>query len=306
MGNGGRITMQLKEVTMDSKEIIEPYYKRADSRDCEYSFANNWLWAPHYQMKYGITNGMLVFFETLEGVTSASFPIGLTESDDNLKAAIEQLKMEFGDKGIPFILHRVSREQYSKLNELYPDQFRIQFDEGDSDYVYDREKLATLTGKKFHSKRNFINRFMEEYPDYSFEELGDDNWMECLQMAHEWRGESGCADDPEKCAELCVALRALKYRKELGLHGGILRVKGKIVAFTVGEPLNSDTYVVHIEKAFADVPGAYPMINREFVEHAMQEFTYVNREEDLGVEGLRKAKQSYHPVIMVEKGTVTI
>ena len=89
------------------------------------------------------------------------------------------------------------------------------------------------------------------------------------------------------------------------LAGGILKVDGEIIAFTLGEPVCSDTFVVHIEKAFAEIQGAYPMINQQFVEHECQEYTYVNREEDTGAEGLRKAKLSYRPVFMVEKGRVT-
>ena len=92
--------------------------------------------------------------------------------------------------------------------------------------------------------------------------------------------------------------------KELGLKGGVLKADGKIVAFTVGEPVSDDTFVVHIEKAFADIDGAYPMINQQFVQHECMEYEYVNREEDTGAEGLRKAKLSYRPAFLEEKGIV--
>ena len=104
---------------------------------------------------------------------------------------------------------------------------------------------------------------------------------------------------------MCVTLNSLRLFKELELTGGILRVDGQIVAFTIGEPICSDTFVVHIEKAFPDVQGAYTMINQQFVEHECMDYKYVNREEDTGDEGLRKAKRSYRPVFMVEKGVVT-
>ena len=113
------------------------------------------------------------------------------------------------------------------------------------------------------------------------------------------------AEDPEKNSEMCVTLNSLRLYKELDLRGGVLRAEGNVVAFSIGEPVSDDTFVVHIEKAFADVPGAYPMINQQFVEHEVQGFSYVNREEDMGETGLRSAKESYHPIFMVEKGVVT-
>ena len=124
-------------------------------------------------------------------------------------------------------------------------------------------------------------------------------------MALRWRNDNGCNDDLEKNAEMCVTLNALRLFEELGLTGGVLRVDGEIVAFTIGEPVCSDTFVVHIEKAYAEIPGAYNMINQQFVEHECMDYTYVNREEDTGAEGLRRAKLSYRPVFLVEKGTVT-
>ena len=124
-------------------------------------------------------------------------------------------------------------------------------------------------------------------------------------MALNWRRLNDCEEDEEKNSEMCVTLNSLRLFQELQLSGGLLRVKGEVVAFSIGEPVTNDTFVVHIEKAYADVPGAYPMINQQFVEHETEGFTYINREEDMGEEGLRNAKESYHPVFMVEKGIVT-
>ena len=123
-------------------------------------------------------------------------------------------------------------------------------------------------------------------------------------MALKWCNENGCEEDEEKNAEMCVTLNALRLFKELELVGGILKIDGEVAAFTLGEPVCSDTFVVHIEKAYAEVQGAYPMINQQFVEHECMDYQYVNREEDTGAEGLRKAKLSYRPAFMVEKGNV--
>ena len=124
-------------------------------------------------------------------------------------------------------------------------------------------------------------------------------------MALKWRNENGCEDNPEKNAEMCVTLNSLRLYKELELTGGLLRLDGEVVAFTIGEAICEDTFVVHIEKAYAEVQGAYPMINQQFVEHTCMNYKYVNREEDTGAEGLRKAKLSYRPAFLEEKGFVT-
>ena len=126
-------------------------------------------------------------------------------------------------------------------------------------------------------------------------------------MALRWRNENGCEEDEEKNAEMCVTLNSLRLFEELGLTGGVLRVDGEIVAFTIGEAVNDDTFVVHIEKAYAEVEGSYTMINQQFVEHELLgKYRYVNREDDVGLEGLRKAKLSYKPVFLVEKGYVSL
>ena len=173
------------------------------------------------------------------------------------------------------------------------------------DYVYESEKLATLSGKKLHGKRNHINKFKQVNEDWSYEKITKENIEECFQMALQWRIENGCEADEEKNAEMCVTLNSLRLYEELELTGGLLRVNGKVVAFTLGEEVSDDTFVVHIEKAFAEIQGAYPMINQQFVEHECMKYKYINREEDTGAEGLRKAKLSYRPVFLVEKGTVT-
>lgn len=140
---------------------------------------------------------------------------------------------------------------------------------------------------------------------WSYESMTGENLEDCFQMALKWRKENECEDDDEKRGEMCVALNSLRLFKELHLTGGVLRIDGEVVAFTIGEPICEDTYVVHIEKAYADVQGAYTMINQQFVEHECMNYKYVNREDDTGAEGLRKAKLSYRPAFMVEKGDVT-
>ena len=183
-----------------------------------------------------------------------------------VKRALEFLMKYSEEQGYPFKLYNVTAENFAQIEAWFPGEFELEYDRDQADYVYESEKLATLAGKKLHGKRNHINKFQKLYPNWSYEPLNDENMEECFQMALKWRNQNG---------------------------------------FTIGEELCEDTFVVHIEKAFADIDGAYPMINQQFVQHECTGYQYVNREDDAGSEGLRKAKLSYRPAFLVEKGILT-
>lgn len=295
--------IQFKRAELEDKEIITKYFKHHTSRSCERTFVNVFLWSRQYPVKWAVIENALVFKSEDDTHVSFAFPAG---EDECIKKAMDVMKKYSESKGYPFSMYNVTPDNFEKLEEWYPGRFQIEYVRDVADYVYESEKLASLSGKKLHAKRNHINKFKTVYADrWSYEPMTTDNVEECFQMALKWRNENGCEEDPEKNAEMCVTLNSLRLFEELELKGGVLRLDGKIIAFTMGEPVCSDTFVVHIEKAFADIQGAYPMINQQFVEHECMDYKYVNREEDTGAEGLRKAKLSYRPVFLVEKGKVT-
>ena len=296
--------IQFKRAELEDREIISQYLKHHTSRSCERTFVNVFLWSRQYPVKWAVIEGALVFKSEDEEHVSYAFPAG---DDDSIKKALEVMKSYSEERGYPFTMYNITPDNFAKLEEWYPGRFQIAYSRDIADYVYETEKLTTLAGKKLHGKRNHINKFKEGNPDWVYEPIGEANVEECFQMALKWREETGCEEDEEKRAEICVTLNALRLFRELNLKGGLLRTApgGEVIAFTIGEPLNADTFVVHIEKAFAEIQGAYPMINQQFVTHEAQDFQYVNREEDTGAEGLRKAKLSYHPAFLVEKGVVT-
>ena len=289
--------MQFKKITLEDKEEIDSIFKEADSRDCDMSFAAAWLWKDHYKVDYTIVEGMLVFRSRMEEDTSFSFPIGAGDK----KAAIEALMTYCKEEGISLHFHSLSRENEEYLNQEYPGAFHIEFDRDEFDYVYSTEKLRTLSGKKYHGKRNHINKFTENH-EWSYEPITDANRQECMDMLEEWKKQNCTEENLEKHSEICVSENALCHMEELSLKGGAIRAEGTIIAFSIGEQLTEDTFVVHIEKAFGHIQGAYPLINQQFVIHEAGDCMYINREDDCGEEGLRKAKLSYRPVMMVEKG----
>lgn len=290
-----------KRPELEDQEMISSYFKRAQSRSCERTFANVYLWSRQYHVKYAIIEDALVFMDD-EYDLAYAYPAGEPEA---VKKAIDWLIEYSKEQNVPFLMYNVTPENFEQLESFYPGRFQVEYDRDEADYVYETEKLATLAGKKLHGKRNHINKFKNTYEDWSYERLSDENVEDCFQMALKWRNLNGCEEDKGKHAEICVTLNALRLYKELHLVGGILRVNGEIVAFCIGEENSDDTFVVHIEKAYADVEGAYTMINQQFVQHECMNYAYVNREEDTGAEGLRKAKLSYRPVFLVEKGVVT-
>lgn len=293
--------IELKRPELEDKALIDQYFRACNSRSCEDTFANLYLWSRHYKVKYAFLEGMLIFQQT-EGGRYTSFPKG---EQTNLKKVLDALISWYEEHNLEFHLMNVTRQQFEILEKLYPGRFTIEYDRDVADYVYEVEKLINLSGKKYHGKKNHINKFKKTFPDWSYESLTKENAEECFQMALKWRNANGCDEDVEKNAEMCVTLNSLRLLEELNLRGGLLRAGGEVVAFSIGEPVCSDTMVVHIEKAFADVPGAYPMINQQFLIHEASEYQYVNREEDTGDEGLRQAKESYKPAFLQEKGLVS-
>ncbi len=295
--------IDFKKAGLEDRDLINHYFSHHTSRSCERTFANVYLWARFYNTVFAVVEDTLVFRSSDdEGRYSFAFPAG---EPANIKKAIDRLTAYCEERGMPFTMYTVTPDNFELLEKLYPGRFEITYDDGNADYIYESEKLATLSGKKLHGKRNHINKFKSLYDGrWSYEPITKENLEDCFQMGLQWRKENGCDDDEEKNAEVCVTLNSLRLFEELELVGGVLRIDGEVAAFTIGEPLCSDTFVVHIEKAFADIDGAYTMINQQFVRHACMDYKYVNREEDTGSEGIRQAKRSYRPVFMVEKGFV--
>lgn len=296
-----------KKIELEDKPLIDRYLEKKIHRSCELIFANVYLWSRFFPTDFAVVEDALVFrsYREDDGM-SITFPAGEPE---NIKKALDVMFAYFKEQEKEIQMHLVQEPEFELLEQWYPGRFVIEYDRDSADYVYETEKLTTLAGKKLHGKRNHINNFKRTYPNWSYERITEENQEDCFSMAMKWRKEHVCPHgdddcDEEKRDEMCVTLNALRLREELGLVGGLIRVDGEVVAFTIGEPLNPDTFVVHIEKAFADIQGAYPMINQQFVEHEVQGFQYVNREEDTGAEGLRKAKLSYRPVFLVNKGLV--
>ena len=289
---------------LTDKPWVDELLRRADHRGCEYNFTNLFVWSDAYDQRIARVGDFLV--TRLCGSLGCSYiyPAGAGDIAPVL-AALEQ---DAAERGAPLHLVCLTQPQVRELDSLFPGRFTFEADRDGFDYLYDIDRLADLGGKKLHAKRNHINRFVENNPSWVYEDITPESLPECLEMDKEWYRRSmvreGLAEERDLGDEGRALRLAMEHYHDLGLEGGLIRVYGEVVAFTMGDLLSSDTYDVHFEKAYGELQGAYAMINREFARRVRQrhpQVRYLNREDDMGVEGLRKAKESYYPDRMVEK-----
>jgi len=294
--------MQIFKPELGNKRLLDQYLTYNNYYGCELSAANNILWSNYYNTGFAIIEDMLVFCKLEDNKpVMFSFPIG----KHNPKMAFDCIRDYFKQQNLPLCMYMIHKEMYELIDGWYPDEYTIKYNRGEADYLYAYDTLANLAGKKLHGKRNHINRFLENYPDYLYEPIDDSNYQDCIKIAEDWAKENNPDLEEDKDYERKILKFALKNREALGLIGALIRVEGKAIAFTLGERLTKDTFVIHFEKAYADIQGAYPMINREFVRHALGDYAFINREEDMDIPGLRHAKTSYQPIRLIEKGIVT-
>lgn len=291
--------LQFHEITLADRERVNELAALANDHLCEHCFADVFIWQGHYHTSITFWNDFcLLKMVTDEGETIYLAPFG---SGDFL-AAMAVLEQDAAENGVPLRVCSITPPQKELLESAAPGKFEFSTSENSYDYIYLAEKLRTLSGSKLQAKRNLANRFEAAWAGrWEYQDMTAADREEVYAFHLQWGKENPqmCSGDFE--GETCAVARALHNFDALGMRGGILRLDGKIIAFTLGCPSTPDTFVVQIEKAKHDIDGAYQVINRVFVRHNCDGFTYVNREEDLGIPGLRQAKRGYRPVMMGEK-----
>lgn len=289
--------LSFKEIEPADCDTIRHYTLQSPRRNCDLAFANLCSWRFLYNTQYAELDGFLLLKFWAEGQLVYMMPIG----EGDLHKALQALMDDARREGHPFCLLGICTDMCEEVEPFMPGCFQFTADRDYADYLYLRTDLATLAGKKLQAKRNHVNKFRRTYPDYIYTPITPDRIQECMDLEAEWCIANRCDKQEGTGNERRALVYALHHFEELGLSGGILHVEGKIAAFTFGSPINYDTFGVHVEKADTRIEGAYAMINYEFANHVPSQYTYLNREEDLGIEGLRKAKLSYQPVRILEK-----
>ena len=290
--------ISFERVNLHEKEKYNAYLMHCHNRGCEYSFVNLFLWG---RQKAAFLRDHLVLFSQFDRRMVYPFPVG----DGDKRAVLDTIIADAHERGIPCYLSSLTAADCDLLETLYPGQFRFHSDRDSFDYIYAIDDLADLKGRKFQKKRNFVNRFLEEHPNVQILPLDEKTRAPAFCMLQNWYANRLKMDPNQDFhLEKLATERAFAFQQQLGLEGVVMVDNGEILAFSMGSFLTDDTFDVHFEKAREDVQGAYNAINQAFARHLREKYPqlkWLNREDDMGLEGLRKAKLSYNPDHLCEK-----
>lgn len=285
--------ISLSPLNLQSKIYVAPFFKNITNS--VYNFTTAFLWGGEKYVKYGIASDCLsLFYDYPKSPLCASYPVGKGDKKEAVLSALEYMKSQ----GVKPVFRNLSPFMVDELKSLFPDKFEYIPDRNAFDYIYETKKLIDLSGKELHSKRNHYNFFKKNYK-YEYVKMTQSDAEECKKVFYKW------IEGKEKTKWLEISedatFKALDNLDKLELTGGAIKIDGKICAFSIGEAVSDDTALIHFEVALPEFRGAFNAINCEFCAKEWKNFTYINREEDMGIENLRKTKESYKPVFLHEK-----
>lgn len=284
-------------ITLTDKKLITSYIIPSYAQDCDFSFTNLCGWHFMNESSYAIIKNQLIIRFTNE---NGQHEYLILPGQDNIIQIVDELEECAQREGTPLVIRGILPETKEVLEQYYPTLFEYYTDRDYFDYIYLRQELVELKGKNYQPKRNHVNKFKKEY-EYTYFPLTPEWIPECIAFEADWCIKHGYMENENIKNERRALTFSLNHYDQLDLTGGLIHVHNKIVAFTFGSPINHNTFGVHFEKADINIDGAYNIINQEFSSRLPQQYTYLNREEDLGIPGLRQAKQSYHPALLLEK-----
>jgi len=289
---------QFKDIDMSLRDVIRDFFSGCALEASEYTFTNIFAFRFAYNFNISMLKDNLVILKNTEPV-SMFCPVGSSDILKTLNEIFDYLrninKTPCLERVPESFVHAYLKDNGKFIFKEERDQF---------DYVYDVSELIEIKGSKFHDKKNKVNKFRSLYK-YEYLTLTSDLIEECLAFEDYWCEVKECGKYPGLQRERCAILEMLNNFSDLNIKGGIIKIGDKVAAVTLAEKLLPDTMVIHVEKANPDIPGLYQVINQEFLMHEAAGCSFVNREQDLGIPGLRTSKMSYNPVRFVKKYTVT-
>ena len=291
------MNIPFRPITAADAHLLRSFTMESKCMNCDINVANLCSWQFFYHTEFAVVEGFLLLRFLLDGKVTYMRPIG----KGNLQHVLELLQEDARKLGEALRVACVCPCAQALMEESMPGSFAFESDRSKADYIYLREKLVTLIGKKLQPKRNHVSKFKRLYPNYEYRPLTADLVPDCLRLGEEWCRTNDSHEQRAALAEQYMMNYALHHIDELHIIGGALFVDGHIVAFAFGARINAETFDICVEKADTSYEGAYAMINNEFAAHLPEDIIYVNREEDLGLEGLRKAKLSYQPELILDK-----
>lgn len=292
------MSLAFQPIRITDQELFQQYQPQG-CRICDQSFTSLFCWQDFYHTQWAVVEDRLVVSCQIYGEGRRGYMILPDLRTERLPALLQLLQEDSGT--VPLTLINLSEEDLPWLQEHQPGQWGFDHNRDYDDYLYETVQFQTYKGKKLAAKRNHVNKFVKSY-DYSYEPLSEQWFEACLQLEQLWQDAKGTSSE-QQVAEQAVIRKAFQHFDALHLLGGVLLSAGVPIAFTYGSPLNRETFDIHIEKADTSFEGGYPMMAQLFAQHLPANYRYINREEDLGLPGLRKSKESYHPIRMEEKIT---
>lgn len=291
--------LEFKKISLDDYEILKAFSLAYPARQCDRSAGATVMWADYYDNYYAVYDGTITFTSNFTGGMCFTYPVGR-----NVDEMLDRIREYCIEKNIPMTVCGVNKDEIDFVKAKYPD-CEISADRDWFDYLYEKDAIMSLSGRKYATQRNHINKFKKLYDNYLFEEITENNIPEIIEFTKNFSFNSAKDESAETELQICISV--LENYKKYSLLGGALRIDGKIVGYSIGEIIG-DTLIVHIEKADISYHGAYQMVTNSFLRMYADNDTvkFVNREEDCGDEGLRKSKLSYNPVELIEKNTVKI
>lgn len=291
--------MTFTPITLEDKPLLDSYLKPTCSHPfSDFNFSNLFIWRFAREISYCLIDEFLILKTCYPNSTPYFFyPFSLGErGKGERKAVLESLLTSYPNA----TFKSLSQSQAQELEEFFPKRFSIAPNRDRFDYVYSIPELIALSGRKYHKKKNHLNKFFQTYPSFVFESITPSNAQEVQSVYEKWYEDNPNKDEALRCEKEGI-FSSLQNLSSLSLIGGLIRIEGEIVAFALGEAVDTESVVMHIEKANISIQGIYQAINQQFLENAFGSYLWVNREEDLGIEGLRKAKLSYQPHFLLEK-----
>ncbi|HHW31244.1 MAG TPA: DUF2156 domain-containing protein [Clostridiaceae bacterium] len=294
---------EFKPLDLEDRDLFLNYIGNYEFNTYEYSFLTLYFWRRMCQVEYAIIDDALIIKKTEK--KPGSFFMQPIRYKDLKKTVHTLIKIKNKDSNFKSLFREIEFSFLNKLIETFGTDICICEDINNFDYIYDSKELINLAGQKFHQKKNHYNRFVRTY-NYEVKDISEKGVAsDCVEFAYKWF-ESNGGNDYQLSYELEGIEDVMKYYDILNIKGIAVYIQDKIAGFTLGEIVNDKMGIVHVEKANPEYNGIYAFINNTMAKTYFSNVRYINRQEDLGIKGLRKAKRSYNPVILEKKYIVDI
>lgn len=292
--------LEFRKPILKDKDSFNKILHTTKNLNSESAFGTYYIWSDVYNINVCLLDDIIFKVINNNGILRYEFPRG-ANTPEKINYAIQLMKDDCAKRNLDsFKFTELLESEVSTLENIFPNEFYFESSRDNFEYIYDISDLAYLKGKKYHGKRNHISKFSKQY-NWNYIPISNENKSQCLEVSEKWLLSHIDTSNIDSLKEYSALKRAIESYDCLDLTGGMIKIKDKIVAFTIGEKINERAILVHFEKASPEFQESYSIINNEFCKRQVDKFKLINREEDMGIPGLRKSKLSYKPKLLLKK-----